>query len=193
MKTQNLFIILFLIYGFSSAQTKIEFERRIPLDSFPKQAQITLSKMPSDLKKVRFYEETSGEDLSYEAKFKFRKKHYSVEFSKEGVLQDVEVNVKKSRIDPSLTKIMEEPFKKDYTKFRWLKVQEQYNYDGQTSEMTFILEVLNGKSCCLPFYEIVAEVKKDRSFFLKEYNFNEQGLKLSDRVIDPESYAHVLY
>ena len=88
---------------------------------------------------------------------------------------------------------MEEPFETNYTKFRWLKVQEQYNYNGQNTEKRFIQEVLQGQSCCLPFYEIVAEVRKNRSYFLKEYNFNAQGEKLDDRVIDPESYAHVLY
>ena len=188
-----LFSILLFSITLTTAQTKNEFEKRIPLDSFPIPAQESLKILPTNIQKKRFFQELSGNKVSYEIKFRYEKKHYSIEFSQSGKLEDIEINVKEKTIQPEVQSIMEDHFKSQYKKFRWLKIQEQYNYDGKQSETGFILEVMNGGADSLPYYEIVAEVKKNRSYILKEYNFNHKGDIIQVKIIDPESYEHVLY
>jgi len=175
------------------AQTKTEFEKRIPSDSFPLAAQTLLRKLPDDTRKLRCFKELSNDHTSYEVKLLYNGKHYSIEFNKDGYLEDIEIDVKRKAMSLPIEKKLDTYFKDSYKKYRWLKIQEQYNYQSEESPLDFVLRIMQGETHRSPFYEIVAEVKKNRSFVLKEYNFDSQGNKLAERDIDPESYAHVLY
>ena len=186
-----LIVILLSLFGYS--QTKTEYERSIALDSFPEAAKTSLMVLPSGVNKQRFYKEISGGKISYETKFRYHKKYYSIEFSANGILEDIEITVNLKLINPDLKVIMEKHFEATSKKYRWLKIQEQYRYEIAQNAELFILDVLSGNSKLQPFYEIIAEVKNNRSFTLKEYNFNNLGELVSEKTIDPESYAHVLY
>lgn len=194
MRRFHYFILLsVLLAGSLHGQIKTEYEQRISMDSFPQQARIVLSTLPKGIKKQRFFKELSADKISYEAKFKYDKKYFSIEFSETGVLEDVEVNIKEQSIPTELRTTMNAHFKSNYKKYRWLKIQEQFIYTGQLPEGEFIRTVLQGNCTKAPFYEIITEVKKNRSYLLMEYNFNDEGQKITEKLIDPESYAHVLY
>ena len=190
---RSLFIAMIFIYGLGYSQTKIEYEHSIALDSFPESARNSLKDLPVGIKKQRFYKELSNNKVSYETKFKYRKKYYSIEFGSTGILEDIEITIHKNHINPDCKAAMEKHFNVRSIKFRWLKIQEQYRFDGEYDTSLFILDVLRGESSIRPYYEIIAEVKNNRSYTLKEYNFNTQGQVLSEKTVDPESYTHVLY
>ena len=190
---RSLFIAMIFIYGLGYSQTKIEYEHSIALDSFPESARNSLKDLPVGIKKQRFYKELSNNKVSYETKFKYHKKYYSIEFGSTGILEDIEIIIHKNHINPDCKAAMEKHFNVRSIKFRWLKIQEQYRFDGEYDTSLFILDVLRGESSIRPYYEIIAEVKNNRSYTLKEYNFNTQGQVLSEKTVDPESYTHVLY
>jgi len=87
-----------LIYCFAVSlcvsQTKNEREERITIAKLPEKAKTTLSKLPNAIKRLKFYKETDGDHRSYEAKFKYEKKYYSIEFDTLGIIEDIEVVLK---------------------------------------------------------------------------------------------------
>ena len=96
----RLILIGALLCCFSiTAQTKNEKEFRISLSEFPQNSQEILSAVQDQVKRIRFYKEIDGDQESYESKFKFGKRWFSVEFSKDGVLEDIEVTVKEKQIE----------------------------------------------------------------------------------------------
>jgi hypothetical protein len=192
MRKYHTFILSIMTLG-AVAQTKTEFEKRIPTDSFPKAAQMLVKQLPKNVKKQQCFKEFSKETISYEIKLLYNGRHFSIEFNEYGDLEDVEIDVKEKTMTAKIHKEIAQHFKGNHKKYRWLKIQEQYNYDKTEDALDFIWHIMEGQIKKPPFYEIVAEVKKNRSFVLKEYNFDANGKKIAERDIDPESYAHVLY
>jgi hypothetical protein len=50
-----------------------------------------------NFKRVKFYKESDGDKISFEAKFKYKKQHFSVEFFASGVLEDIEILINKKK------------------------------------------------------------------------------------------------
>ena len=90
------FIFLLCFCQFVFCQTKNEKEKRIPLAEFPEAAKAVIKNLPDDCKRLKFYKETDGEKQSFEVKFKYKRKRYSLEFSEDGNIED---QIKKHRRD----------------------------------------------------------------------------------------------
>lgn len=86
-------VLLFCIYGFS--QSKNEKEERIPASEFPEVSHKYFNGITDKVNYLKFYRETDGNKQSFEAKFKLNKLYYSVEFNTDGVLEDIEIVIKK--------------------------------------------------------------------------------------------------
>jgi len=87
--------ILLLFYGLvGAAQNKYEREYRIRKVQFPERALGYIQEKLTDAKRIRFYKETDSTKVSYEAKFKKDRLWYSIEFNKEGGLEDIEILIK---------------------------------------------------------------------------------------------------
>ena len=93
MKTTTLLLAFFLsiISQLTFSQEKHEKEERIERSDFPEAALKVVNSLPTNCKRTRFYKETDGEKYSFETKFKYRKKNYSLEFSVNGQIEDLEV------------------------------------------------------------------------------------------------------
>ncbi len=74
------------------SQYKQEVEQRLAKIETPSFMVDFASKIEG-AKKIKYYQETDGSVVSYELKFCKNKERYSVEFSKEGILEDVEIDV----------------------------------------------------------------------------------------------------
>jgi len=184
--------ILFLCQHISS-QTKNEIEKRINLSELPETAQILVSKLPSNCMRLRFYMETDGDKQSFEAKFKHRKKLYSLEFSENGIIEDIEVVTKFKRIKEATKKRINNYFSESYTKHRLIKIQRQYIYSNEYNSIDFVKNILSENSKAKTNFEIIAEVKLEKARAIKEFTFNNYGTFLNFRVLKPTSYEHVLY
>lgn len=194
MRIKNKFIILFaLVSAFSFSQSKDEQEQRIDLEQFPKEAQLLLKDLPNDSKKLKFYRETDSLKVSYEAKFKYKKRFFSVEFDNTGKLEDIEVIIKNKKLDKTLLEALTNFYNTNYKSFKFIKIQQQYvpKYNPTNA---LILELLNGNSSSYKTnYEIIAEVKSNSKREIREFTFDDKGQLIRSRPLKPSSYEHIMY
>jgi hypothetical protein len=178
----KLFISLFMLLTISSVlygQDKQEQEQRIAPEAVPEAARTWLTVVFGDLDRVKWYaEETSGR-RSIEAKFKYERRHYSVEFSPMGELEDVERVLKLRQIPDSIRRQLTYTFK-TLPKFKLNRIQEQWQ--GSTEG---IKSALQGN---LPLevtvqYEIEFSAKIEGIYSIWEGTFSTIGQLLAYRQI----------
>ncbi len=196
MKYKHITSLLFLlsIVSLSSlnAQEKKEREYRISKSEFPQKALYSLGDL-NQKRSLKFYKETDNDKVSYEAKFKYDKLYFSVEFDSSGALEDIEVLIKKRAFQKLKTESVYNFLTANYHKHKLLKIQLQYVVPNSTDDSTFINDVLINRTAFKHNYEIVAKVKAAKETILKEFVFGFNGQLLSERRINISSYDHVLY
>ncbi len=194
MRIRKRFIIIFLFTSiFSFSQSKDEQEKRIKLEAFPAEAQALLQSLPDNSKKLKFYKETDSLKISYEAKFKFNKRYYSIEFDNNGILEDIEVLIKKKKLDKALLKMLTNFYKTSYKSYKFIKIQEQYIPKSHPNE-SVILDLLNGNPSSFEInYEIIAEVKSKAKREIREFTFDNTGQLIKSRPLKSSSYEHIMY
>ena len=185
--------LLLCCINFSYSQTKNEKEERINASEFPALAQNVIALLPQNCKRLKFYQETDGDKQSFEAKFKCNKKHFSLEFSKLGEIEDIELLVKFRRLDLQTKTQLKSYFKQSYKKYRLIKIQKQYVYNAETTPLQFLNSIFTNNSIVEPNFEIIAEVTGNQDRLIMEFTFNNKGSVLNKRVLSPMSYEHVLY
>lgn len=189
----KIFVLLVFTVGLCSfAQNKYEREFRIRKVQFPEKALHFIQDRLTDARQIRFYKETDSAKVSYEAKFKKDRLKYSIEFDKDGNLEDVEIRIKEIDIPEDSFLEISKYLQKRFTKFRIRRIQQQYpllnNDTEQTLENAFqnlLLPSLN--------YELIVAGKKERSFEQFEVLFDAQGQFIKLRKSLPPNYDHVLY
>ncbi|MCA0131049.1 hypothetical protein [Winogradskyella alexanderae] len=190
-------VFLIICFAFSVAlsfsQTKNEKEERIKKEAFPKIALLSLDALPQSCNRFKFYRETDGDKKSYEVKFKYNRKLYSVEFNSEGILEDVEVKIKPKSIPLGIHTNIKTYLKGNFDKYKLIKVQEQYIYSGESFGNEYLKTILLNTKATPPNFEIIAEVKQNKKRTIKEFTFNSKGEFLSARILNRTSYEHVLY
>tara|TARA_B100000945_G_C20143681_1_gene485134 strand:+ start:83 stop:640 length:558 start_codon:yes stop_codon:yes gene_type:complete len=177
----------------SFAQNKYERESRIDKEEFPSKSFSLIQKYLEDAKRVRFYQEMDSTKKSYEAKFKKGRLHYSVEFNKNGSLEDVEFKIKERDIPNDTWATIMYYLDENHAKPRVKKIQQQYStQEGQPTEKTLHNAFQN---LILPEvkYELVFSAKKDKEFQEYEALFDSEGQLIRLRKSFPPSYDHVLY
>ncbi len=191
----RLFIIILVLCSWQTlaSQTKNESEQRIKLSEFPKKAQDVIEALPSNSKRIKFYKETDGGKESFEAKFKYNKRYYSLEFSKEGDIEDIEVITKLKHIKQTSKHQLVKYFEASFDKYKIIKIQEQFIFKKNNAESKFVEEVLTKDINLSPNFEIIAEVKNESKRNIREFTFDSKGKFLNFRILNPTSYEHVLY
>ncbi|WP_304232461.1 hypothetical protein [Jiulongibacter sediminis] len=184
-------IVLFFIFSGSTlfAQQKFEKELRISEAEVPaKSLDFAQSLLPDS--RLKWFKETGLSTQSFEAKTKYQRKKYSVEFSLDGKLEDVEVEVKSKELSESVLDTIQDQFEEDFQKYRLKKIQIQYSGD-QLDVLQFFNQCLGNDRLQINF-EVVVSAKKEDSFGLYEYLFNSRGellkkseiiLKMTDNII----------
>ena len=138
------------------SQDKFEKEEGVRLEEVPEAAQEFISKLQG-VKKFKWYKETSDQGVSYEAKS--RNPFYSIEFSKDGLLQDVERRFKWKQLDTELRQSLEAVLSKEFDSFRIKEFQTQW-----TGDVNLIISSFNSDeslSGITTAFEIVLVGKKD--------------------------------
>ena len=195
MKLKFIFVILLSSFISQSlyGQTKNEKEERIKISEFPEVTQAIIESLPKNCKRLKFYKETDGDKKSYEVKFKYLKQYYSIEFSNQGLLEDIEVITKFKNIEDSARQQIAAYYKQFFKKHKFIKIQKQYVYTSGSNANAFIDHTLKKRNITSANYEIIAEVRTDKKRSIKEFTFNHKGEFLSSRILNPTSYEHVLY
>ncbi len=169
MKKSSLFIFLLAAFGQTLLAQKIEMEKRIPEQEFPPAAIDWLNDKFSDRKCNRFFLESDGDTTNFEAKFKWQKSCYSVEFLNDGSLKDIEKQVKFKEIPAAVQTSINKQFQEDFKKFKLKKVQEQ-TLPGRLEKR----------------YEVEIKGKNDEGTAFFEYLFESDGrLVMRQKIILP--------
>lgn len=173
------------------AQVKYEREFRIKKKEFPTAAHELIKKNITELKKLKFYKEIDSHKISYEAKFKKDKLWYSIEFTEEGVLEDIEITIKPIDLPNDTYEKIETYLGTHFTSCKIKKIQQQYVAENPV-EKTFKNAVQN---LILPAvnYELIIDAKKENEYEQFEILFNSEGEFRSIRKSLPPNYDHVLY
>lgn len=194
MKSRILAITLTIFFCVTVwSQNKNEHEERLELQNFPEAAIAVINTLPTRIKRIKFYKEQDGNKSSFEAKFKYKKQKYSIEFDSMGTIEDIELTLKTKKIEGKTATSIKAYFKENYTKTKFIKVQQQYVYNPKLSAETFVKNILNKTSTAKINYEVIAEVNANSKRDVKEFTFDGNGLFLNFRIVTPSSYDHVLY
>ena len=185
--------ISIIISSFAFAQDKkIEREEDIKKSQLPVKAQEYLNvNIPENSRKIRLYYETDGEEESFEAKFKFKKNRYSVEFNEQGSLEDIEVLIEKDKLEKELRKKIETYLDERNDRFKIEKIQAQYLSGGANTR-----ELLPGginKDLIPDNYELIVATKNDGKLKKFEMLFDEDGNFKNEREILRNSYDYLIF
>lgn len=171
VKIRSLFLFLLIACCIHArAQEKFEREYRLKKENIPSKAVEFVKKFNFD-RAVKWFGEESLQGKSIEAKVKFNKTKYSIEFDTLGNLQDVEIEIPFQKIQKNSAQKIQEFFAKDFQKFKIIKIQKQFS--GTPAEVLNDLKN-NGNSSSIK-YEIVVKGKDQSGRNLYEYTFSSAG------------------
>ena len=186
-------IMVLLQYSVGFSQVKVEREHRIKKNQFPEAAHDFIKEKLNDAKKIRFYKETDTTKITYEAKFKKDKLHYSVEFDESGKLEDIEILINEVDVPEgswsNITKFLEEKF--DKHKIR--KIQQQYPITSEETAETTLTNAFQNLLIPSLNYEIMVRGNIGDNHADFEILFNAEGDFIKMRESLPANYDHVLY
>tara|TARA_R110002051_G_scaffold234092_2_gene295712 strand:+ start:1394 stop:1993 length:600 start_codon:yes stop_codon:yes gene_type:complete len=191
MKFKFLVLLCFLWPIATSAQVKYEREFRIKKSQFPAAAHQVLKRNLEGAKRLKFYKEIDSATISYEAKFKKSRLWYSIEFNKEGILEDIEITINVVDIPNETFDSIRHYLTTHFISYKIKKIQQQYvsnGDDGKVFKDAF-------QNLILPYvnYEIMCSGKKDKAYQDFEILFNSEGNFKTIRKSLPANYDHVLY
>ncbi|MCW5518421.1 hypothetical protein J1N09_01125 [Aureitalea sp. L0-47] len=173
------------------AQEKNEYEKSAKRTDFPHAAEQILQLIPSEATKLQFYKERDGEHVSFEVKFKHENRRYSVEFSKDGLLEDVEVTMKFRKLQQGIKESIQNDLDKRYNKWRIEKTQIQFTSKGNSEETK--LNALAMKPDSQTGYEIIVATKNGAKISYFELQYDAKGTFRGERRVIRRSYDFVLF
>ncbi len=165
-----LFFVVLSYSGF--AQTKYEKEIRIKVEDVPPAAKSYVDSL-SFGNKVKWYQEFGIDKTTIEAKTIFQGMKYSIEFTNDGMLEDVEIEMNIDDLPKETQLKIIQYFKSKFLKFKVDKIQIQYS--GNQKNILAYLKKQNLLEEININYEIVVTAKVDRTYKMYEYLFSQNG------------------
>lgn len=171
-------IILAYTTPLSAQDQKYEKESRLAASAVPEPALDFIKKLPIS-KKIKWYKEEQIGSYSVEAKFKWKKRKYSVEFDSTGQLEDIEVQINSQKIPTAIKSNISTALGDTFTCFCVQKVQVQYMGDTRLlpSFAFSEKEIATATTIRTVFiaYELIVKGKKGGYPALYEVIFNQKG------------------
>jgi hypothetical protein len=171
----------------------MEREFRIRRSQFPEKALPLLENAAGKVKKLRFYKEVDSIGSNYKAKFKKDRLWYSMEFSENGELEDIGITIEEVDVPNDSWSNILAHLKKDSTKYRILRIQQQYPVAGNRTEAITLKNAF--QNLLLPYinYEIMVSKKGKNGYRDHEVLFDAMGNFISSKKSLPPNYGHILY
>ncbi len=169
-----LIILIFTILPLGvSAQTKFEREYRIKEKDVPERA-LQFINHAVEGGKVKWYAEESQDGKSIEAKVKYQKQKFSMEFDTLGNLQDVEKTIKFQDLDQNTSESISGSLTTKFGDYKILKIQIQWTSDNPAT----MIDLIKKGSSVNPFFEkfeIVLETREDKTYKAFEVLISQHG------------------
>ena len=192
MKKFKVFLFL-LCASISFAQSKHEKETRISSSEFPEVSHRYFNGIANQVNYLKYFREEKGDRVSFEAKFKLNKLHFSVAFNSEGILEDIEIYIKKKHIPENVLSNINDYLDKNYDKTRHIEIQKKYINNTSKNDKQFIDHILENSEGNNTHYKIITETKTDGQHELREITFSSKGVFEKSRIVTSSSYEHALY
>jgi hypothetical protein len=199
MKTNWVPLLGWLVYcGLIPAQAqdvKNEVETSIARGEMPEKALSLLEPVLSEARKVRFYRETNGDQVSYESKVKWKGHQYSIEFNEDGSLLDAEKLVRYGSLPKEVREAVNRRLEKEFGRHRVRRTQVQFSAGRPGVSDQEIIEML-GRSEPGPAtvrYELEVDVVAPPHLGAYELLFDPDGNLLERRQIVRRSLDNILY
>jgi hypothetical protein len=173
MKKRKIAALFFLIISLAVySQDKYEKEYRVEKSEVPASAIEFIDKTYPEASNLKWYLEESTLGKSYEAKLKWNKKKHSVEFTFEGKIMDIEIEIKERNMPEESMSLINKKLASEFEKFRISKIQIQYT--GTPEQLT--KAVLNDYYGALEKkFEVVLSGKTETSIMDWEVLFDSSG------------------
>ena len=175
----TLLICLLITFLHLGAQTKQEKEFRVDQKEVPTSASQWLHDTFDKTKKLKWHFEENAGKQSYEAKFCFRKRKYSVEFSTAGNLEDIEIEHKWRKLPKDIRQILQQGFNQ-IAKFNLKRIQEQWT--GSSEDLQRSIQQNKLQNITIR-YEVEFTGEIDGKVALWEGLFNDEGQLLQHRQV----------
>jgi hypothetical protein len=183
LKEKFLFVLcLVTLFSFQAfSQSKYEKEFRIKESDVPSRALSFVDSITFD-SKVKWYKEIGLDHITFEAKAISNKERHSIEFSENGIFQDVEIEVDVSKIPSDIYTKITGFLTLSHKKHKIEKVQIQYTGE-RDSALMFLRENRNNSKGITISYEVIISTKMDGNFVMMEYLFSAKGEYLQSKQI----------
>ncbi len=187
------FLIVLLLLSQSESvfsQEKFERESRMSRDQVPTGALSFMDSLHFQ-PKIRWYLEEGLTQNSVEAKFKWDKARYSVEFNMGGQIEDIEVEIGWEDLSDALRDSILLLLRRDCSRFKVEKIQKQLSGSRDA-----LWNFLNGRRLGLSLvtrYECVVRCRGEQGLHLYEYLFDEGGSFLHRSKIVFRKSSHLEY
>ncbi|WP_405221390.1 hypothetical protein [Dokdonia sp. Asnod1-B02] len=156
---------------------KTEREYRIKPELVPQKAKDFIATFHIN-RSVKWLQEVGDDGASIEAKFRHQGKRHSVEFTRDGDLEDVEIVIGLGDLPEDTKQEITSYFTQEFDYFKVEKIQAQYN--------NTVKEIINRTakklvaSTLIPHYEVVVKTRNSgRKSKRYEVLFNEKGAFIS--------------
>ncbi|MBK7873616.1 MAG: hypothetical protein IPJ74_24595 [Saprospiraceae bacterium] len=152
------------------AQQKFEREDRIKDASVPAQALAFIDSTKVD-SRIKWYQEESHLGITIEAKFKYKKSRYSIEFDSTGIIQDIEIEIK--TLPKAVLERMNKELDSVFNKYKFQKIQLHYN--GSEAVLAGVFEQEDMSNRLNTYYEIIIKGWELKTPKLYEITFDDEG------------------
>ena len=182
--------ILFCSNANLFAQQKREFEKKINEQDVPIKAVDFVKRSFVKTRGLNWYEELSSGKQSFEAKFKYNGKWYSVEFDPNGLIEDIEIRMKISELPQELQSKLLSYLNSNYQKHKFIKIQEQWS--GKERAMMKAVQTKDLSQITIR-YEIEFYGKNEQEDAMWEGLFDQGGNLIERREIILRPTDNLLY
>lgn len=165
-------VFLLLSPVFLLAQNKFEREIRLKEDAVHSRAREYVDAFRFR-KKVKWYQEIGLDTTSIEAKVKYQGRRYSIEFSPDGRLSDIEVEIRKKELPPAVFQKIDTYLTQRFRKHAIDKIQIRHIGPPQQLR-AYLLGQAPPESIQLD-YELVVSAKAENAYRKYEFLFSTTG------------------
>lgn len=172
-------VVFFLMMNAVFSQEKFEREYRITSESVPENAKLFVDKFNFD-KKVKWFAEESQDGKTIEAKSCLNNYKYSIEFSENGNLIDVEKEVNFKELPEKNQQKINSSLTEKYDTYKIKKLQIQY----KGNQEVVLQSILNNTEVeeIIINYELVVKGKKENESKRYELLVDERGTILKELI-----------
>lgn len=167
MRIIFLHILISLSFFSNISAQKIEQEKRINQSEFPSLAMDYLQNHFQGMRKMKLYQETSTDSITYEAKFKLNQSRYSVEFFPNGQLLDIEKMIDFETIPTQTRQKITQLWNEHFQKHKITRCQEQTSKRGIRYEIELKGKNKEGRALYEYLFEANGDFVRKREIILR--------------------------